>query len=255
MSAKCTSAWFCLVCEFLSNSVRIVYFMWKYDKSTAQMARYFYHDFLWEDNINMFGVLKSGGIIMIPIILCGIFATFIIIERCFYFYLTKKRDAKLLFDLDDLIAKGKLGEAEKICGEVETPLAIVLKKALSCRMWDERDLKDAVETELSSVVPRYEHWLTPLGTISNISTLLGLLGTVTGNIKAFAVLGAGGTMGDPAVLAGAIAEALVTTVAGLIVAIPAVIFYNYFVSRVNRRISDMEKSVTNVVIRLTGRVR
>ncbi|MCI6322251.1 MotA/TolQ/ExbB proton channel family protein, partial [Treponema porcinum] len=108
---------------------------------------------------------------------------------------------------------------------------------------------------MSIVVPRFEHLLTPLGTISNIATLLGLLGTVTGNIKAFGVLGAGGTMGDPAILAGAIAEALVTTVAGLIVSIPSVIFYNYFISRVNRRIAEMENNVTNVVIKLTGRVK
>ena len=60
---------------------------------------------------------------------------------------------------------------------------------------------------------------------------------------------------DPAILAGAIAEALVTTVAGLIVSIPSVIFYNYFISRVNRRIAEMENNVTNVVIKLTGRVK
>jgi biopolymer transport protein ExbB len=97
--------------------------------------------------------------------------------------------------------------------------------------------------------------LTPLGTIANIATLLGLLGTVTGNIKAFGVLGNGGSMGDPSLLAGAIAEALVTTVAGLCVSIPSVIFHNYFVSRVNRRVVEMEARVTSVLLRLTGRVR
>ena len=105
------------------------------------------------------------------------------------------------------------------------------------------------------VVPKYEHLLTPLGTIANISTLLGLLGTVTGNIKAFGVLGAGGTMGDPTLLAGAIAEALTTTVAGLCVSIPSVIFHNFFVSRVNRRIVEMESRVTEVLLKLSGRVR
>ena len=104
------------------------------------------------------------------------------------------------------------------------------------------------------VVPKYEHLLTPLGTIANISTLLGLLGTVTGNIKAFGVLGAGGTMGDPTLLAGAIAEALTTTVAGLCVSIPSVIFHNFFVSRVNRRIVEMESRVTEVLLKLSGRV-
>ena len=84
--------------------------------------------------------------------------------------------------------------------------------------------------------------------------MLGLLGTVTGNIKAFGVLGAGGTMGDPTLLAGAIAEALTTTVAGLCVSIPSVIFHNFFVSRVNRRIVEMESRVTEVLLKLSGRV-
>ncbi|MCR5401997.1 MAG: MotA/TolQ/ExbB proton channel family protein [Treponema sp.] len=203
----------------------------------------------------MLGSIKAGGIIMIPIILCGIIATFIIIERCFYFYVTKKKDAKLMYDLQGSLDADNFQAASVSCAEAGTPTAQVIKKALDCRRWDERDLKDAVEAEMSAVVPRFEHLLTALGTISNISTLLGLLGTVTGNIKAFGVLGAGGTMGDPAVLAGAIAEALVTTVAGLVVSIPAVIFYNYFVSRVNRRIIEMESNVTSVVIKLTGRIR
>ncbi len=203
----------------------------------------------------MFSSIKAGGIIMIPIILCGIIATFIIIERCFYFYVTKKKDAKLMYDLQGSLDADNYEAASVCCAEAGTPTAQVIKKALDCRRWDERDLKDAVEAEMSAVVPRFEHLLTALGTISNISTLLGLLGTVTGNIKAFGVLGAGGTMGDPAVLAGAIAEALVTTVAGLVVSIPAVIFYNYFVSRVNRRIIEMESNVTSVVIKLTGRIK
>ena len=113
----------------------------------------------------------------------------------------------------------------------------------------------AKRAEMDFVVPHLEHLLTPLGTIANIATLLGLLGTVTGNIKAFGVLGAGGSMGDPTLLAGAIAEALVTTVAGLSVSIPSVIFHNYFVSRVNRRIVEMEAHVTSIVLKLTGRVR
>lgn len=203
----------------------------------------------------MFGALKAGGIFMLPIILCGIFATFIIVERCYYFYVTKKRDIKLMFDLKDSIKKADYVAAENSCSEADTPTARVVKKALECRAWLEKDLKETVEAEMSAVVPDYEHFLTPLGTIANISTLLGLLGTVTGNIRAFGILGAGGTMGDPALLAGAIGEALITTVAGLVVSIPAVIFYNYFVSRVNRRVSEMESDVTNIVIKLSGRVK
>jgi len=203
----------------------------------------------------MIETLKSGGPLMIPIILCGVIATFIIIERCVYFYSIKKRDTKLMADLNDSLAAGNYEACAVACAQADTPMSQVVKKAVDCRRYQENDLREAVEAEMDFVVPHLEHWLTPLGTIANISTLLGLLGTVTGNIKAFGVLGAGGTMGDPALLAGAIAEALVTTVAGLCVSIPSVIFHNFFISRVNRRIVEMEANVTSVLLRLTGRVR
>lgn len=202
----------------------------------------------------MIETLKSGGLLMIPIIFCGILATFIIIERCIYFYSIKKRDLKLMQDLSDSLLAGNFDSSSASCVEADTPMSQVIKKAIDCRRYDEKDLRETVEAEMDFVVPKFEHLITPLGTIANISTLLGLLGTVTGNIKAFGVLGSGGTMGDPALLAGAIAEALVTTVAGLCVSIPSVIFHNYFISRVNRRIVEMEANVTSVLLRLTGRV-
>ena len=203
----------------------------------------------------MIETLKSGGILIIPILVCGVLATFIIIERCIYFASIKKRDVKLMNNVNSSLAVGDFEACAVACTEADTPMAQVIKKAIDCRRYEERDIRDLVEAEMDFVVPKFEHFITPLGTIANISTLLGLLGTVTGNIKAFGVLGNGGTMGDPALLAGAIAEALVTTVAGLSVSIPSVIFHNYFVSRVNRRIVEMEAHVTSVVLKLTGRVK
>lgn len=203
----------------------------------------------------MIETLKSGGILMIPILVCGLIATFIIIERCIYFASIKKRDEKLIRNVNSSLAAGDYEACAIACTEADTPMAQVIKKAIDYRHYEERDIRDLVEAEMDFVVPRFEHFITPLGTISNIATLLGLLGTVTGNIKAFGVLGAGGSMGDPALLAGAIAEALVTTVAGLCVSIPSVIFHNYFVSRVNRRIVEMEAQVTSVVLKLTGRIK
>ena len=199
--------------------------------------------------------LKAGGFFMIPIIICGIIATFIIIERCIYFYNTKKRDEKLFTDLNNSLMAENFDAGAVACTQTDTPLSQVIKKAIDCRRYNEKDLREVVEAEMDYVVPKYEHLLTPLGTIANISTSLGLLGTVTGNIKAFGVLGSGGTMGDPTLLAGAIAEALTTTVAGLCVSIPSVIFHNFFVSRVNRRIVEMEAKVTEVLLKLSGRVK
>ena len=202
----------------------------------------------------MIETLKSGGILIIPILICGVLATFIIIERCIYFANIKKRDVKLMNNVNSSLAVGDFEACAVACTEADTPMAQVIKKAIDCRRYEERDIRDLVEAEMDFVVPKFEHFITPLGTIANISTLLGLLGTVTGNIKAFGVLGNGGTMGDPALLAGAIAEALVTTVAGLSVSIPSVIFHNYFVSRVNRRMVEREAHLTSVVLKLTGRV-
>lgn len=203
----------------------------------------------------MIETLKSGGVLLIPIIICGIIATFIIVERCIYFISIKKRDAVMLKDVNAALEHNDFATCDEACVQADTPMAQVIKKAVDCRRYEERDIKDLVEAEMELVVPRFEHFLTPLGTIANIATLLGLLGTVTGNMKAFGVLGAGGTMGDPALLAGAIAEALVTTVAGLVVSIPSLIFHNYFISRVNRRIAEMEANVTAIVLKITGRIR
>jgi biopolymer transport protein ExbB len=199
----------------------------------------------------MWNTLKSGGIWMIPIITCGILAVFIIIERMYYFITIKKRDQKLMSDIRDSLEKLDYSTAEKICAVTDTPCAQVIKKAISNRKVDEETLKEMVQTKMDSVVPEFEHLLTALGTIANISTLLGLLGTVTGNIRAFGVLSGGAS--DPASLAGAIAEALVTTAAGLIVSIPSVVFHNFFLNEVNHRITSMEANVTEVMFRLTGK--
>ncbi|WP_178843182.1 MotA/TolQ/ExbB proton channel family protein [uncultured Treponema sp.] len=200
----------------------------------------------------MFNLIKSGGILIIPIILCGIAATYIIIERLIYFKNLRKADGVLKEQLKEVLLKKDYDAVQALCIAAETPFAQVVRKAVSVRTLEDSYLKEIVETEMEAVIPQYEHSLTLLGTIANISTLLGLFGTVTGNIKAFGVLGAGASMGNPAVLAGAIAEALVTTAAGLFVAIPAMIFSNYFTRLVNKEIVILESSVTEVVLKLTG---
>ncbi|MCR5725691.1 MAG: MotA/TolQ/ExbB proton channel family protein [Treponema sp.] len=202
----------------------------------------------------MIDLLKSGGLLMIPIIICGIAATYIIIERCVYFSSIKKRDAVLLENIADAIIRRDFSAADAFCVSAGTPVAQVIRKAITCRSMQESDMREMVQTKMDSVIPQFEHLLTMLGTIANISTLLGLFGTVTGNIRAFGILGGGGSMGNPAVLAGAIAEALMTTAAGLFVAIPSLVFHNFFVNRVNHAITDMQAHVTATLLRLTGRV-
>lgn len=194
----------------------------------------------------MFSVLKSGGILMIPIVLCGIFATFIIIERIIYFISLKKKSVLFREKIAEPLKLKNYSEVLEICKSEDIPEAAVIGKAVYFRNTPISVQKDAVNAEIDKQVPKLEKFLTSLGTIANISTLLGLLGTVTGNISAFGVLGEGASMGNPALLAGSIAEALVTTASGLVISIPALIFHNYFVAKVDKTLSEMETSITEL---------
>ena len=185
---------------------------------------------------------------MIPIGLCAIIATFIVFERSFYYRTLKKRDTKLVKDIEQLAARREFTRIIDRCTQADTPAAHVIKKAIEYRGKPDSVIHDAVDAEANLQMPILERFLSPLGTIANISTLLGLLGTVTGNIQAFGVLGASGSMGNPALLADAIAEALVTTAAGLVVSIPSVVFYNFFLTRVQHSVQRMEAAVTNTIL-------
>ena len=199
----------------------------------------------------MFDVLKSGGIVMIPIVLCAVGATYIIFERIYYFVNLSIQDKGLTADLPALVSKRDYVNAKKRCESSGAPLAQVIMKILDNRAMTESSIKELAEAEISAVVPRLEHFLMPLGTIANVATLLGLLGTVMGNIRAFGILGSGGAMGNPAALAGAIAESLITTAAGLVVSIPSLVFYNYFVARVKRHITEIESFALAIIFNIT----
>ncbi|HOC29180.1 MAG TPA: MotA/TolQ/ExbB proton channel family protein [Treponemataceae bacterium] len=196
----------------------------------------------------MLNVLISGGPVMIPIGLCAVIATILIIERILFYGAIKKGERDLLPRLRSSIAKGHYDEAAAICDTVDSPVSRLMKTGIENRQFSDALVKEAVMNQANREVPRLERFLSTIGTIANISTLLGLLGTVTGNIQAFGVLGDMGTMGNPAMLASSISEALVTTAAGLIVSIPTVVFYNYFIAEVNRMVTEMEASVSDLVL-------
>jgi biopolymer transport protein ExbB len=199
----------------------------------------------------MLKVLVAGGPVMIPIILCAVVATVIIVERLMFFASVRKSERDFFPKIKPSIDKGHYDEAIAICDTVETPVARLMKAGISYRSYSEVALKEAVMNQANREVPRLEKYLAILGTIASVATLLGLLGSITGIIRAFGVLGNMGIMGDPNRLASAISEVLVATAAGLIVAIPSVVFYNYFISVVNRIVVEMESSVSDLVILLS----
>ena len=201
----------------------------------------------------MFNIIEKGGLVMIFIILLSVVAAVIIIERLLFFRRIRSDEEKVIENIRGALEKNHFYEAIAICENDPSPIANLLKVGIEHRFYSQAEIKDAIMGAANLEIPRLEKYLSPLGTIAHIAPLLGLLGTVTGNIEAFGVLGTAGAVGDPGLLASGISEALLTTAAGLIVSIPATVFYNHLVQRVNHIILRMENSVNELVLMLKGK--
>lgn len=194
----------------------------------------------------MVEIVKSGGWLMAPIILCGIITMGIILER--FWTLRQKRVVP-----EDLTAKvwgwvkrDTLDQRQIQALHQGSPLGQILAAGLINRDRERSVMKESIEDTGRHVVHELERYLDTLSTIAAISPLLGLLGTVFGMIRAFVAITAEG-VGNPMVLAGGIAEALITTAAGLSVAIPAMIGYRYYRNRVDSLVVEMEKEAIKLV--------
>ncbi len=199
----------------------------------------------------MLDLLKPGGIIMFPLLLCSVLALAIIIERFWTLRVSRLAPKSMVQDLWASIRKKELN-ARKIKELKETaPLGRILAAGLVNAKHGREIMKESIQEEASQVVHEMERFLTALGTVAVITPLLGLLGTVIGMIKVFAQLQLEGA-GNAAALAGGISEALITTAAGMTVAIPALIFHRYFLRRVDEIVVDMEQESLRLVEVLHG---
>lgn len=202
----------------------------------------------------MFDILQKGGFILWIIMGLSIIAIAIIIERLIFFSKILVDEDKLIDRLKSTLAKGHYDEALSICDNNPAPITNLMRVGIEHREHPSHVQKEVVMDAANQEVPKLERFLSALGTVAHIAPLLGLLGTVTGNINAFGVLGKFGSVGDPALLAKGISEALITTAAGMIVAIPSIVFYNFLASKVNHTIVRLENRVNEMVL-LLGSVR
>lgn len=194
----------------------------------------------------MLEIITAGGWLMVPIILCSIAALAIVAER--FIALQKKRITphNLVAQIWQLYKGGQLSADRVRAIRDGSPLGRVLAAGL-INMHHNRDvMKESIEETGRQVVSELERYLNTLGTIASITPLLGLLGTVIGMIDVFAAIMAHG-VGDPGVLAGGISQALITTAAGLSVAIPSLMFYRYFRGRVDALVLKMEEEALKLV--------
>ena len=201
----------------------------------------------------MLDILEKGGVIMWIIMFLSVIAAVLIIERLFYFRRIRVDEEKMISRLKSTLKKGHFDEALSICENNPSPITNLMKVGIEHRGYSAETIKETILDAANLEIPKMEKHLPALGTITHIAPLLGLLGTVTGNISAFGVLGKLGSVGDPGLLAKGISEALLTTAAGLIVAIPSIIFYNYLVNKVNHTIIRLENRANELVLLLGGK--
>jgi biopolymer transport protein ExbB len=199
----------------------------------------------------MFELIRAGGWVMWPIVLCSVAALAIIGERLWSLRRPTVCPPGLLAQVQQWLNQNQLDEARLRLLRESSPLGRILAAGLVNRHHKREIVKEAIEDAGRHVLPELERYLRSLGTIAAISPFLGLLGTVLGMIQMFSGIGAQG-IGDPTLVAQGIAKALITTAAGLVVAIPAVMFYRYFRGRVDELMLDMEQEALKLIEILHG---
>ena len=194
----------------------------------------------------MLDIFQKGGPLMYPILLCSVLALAIFLERLWTFSKFKQGTDALRKDVEDLVLKSRIEEALVVCQRVGSPLARIFIAALRASGKPRDQVKTAVEEVGTREAAPLERYLGLLGTIASLSPLLGLLGTVVGMIEAFNVIAVQG-VGTPATIGGGISQALITTAAGLTVAIPTILLHKYLTGRVDRMVLELEEYSLHLV--------
>lgn len=196
-------------------------------------------------------ILKQGGWTMIPLALCSVVAATIIIERAIALRRAIVIDNVVVRAIEEYTGEDSVGKALEACEMSGSPLGRVVEEVLHMRHLEMTRLREAMYASGRVQVGRLERGLTLLEIIAGVSPLLGLLGTVLGMLTVFNTVTAHG-IGDPQVLSSGIAKALVTTIAGLCVAIPALACHSWFSKRVDDLASEIQGYATRLMTRLQG---
>jgi biopolymer transport protein ExbB len=194
----------------------------------------------------VFELVQAGGWLMIPIVLCSIIAASICVERFWTLRTDQVAPKNLLSQVWNWIRHSEMDAQRLRELRINSPLGQILAAGISSHRLGRDMMKESIEEVANHVVHELERYLNTLGTVAAISPLLGLLGTVIGMIKVFTAIKLEGT-GNAAVLAGGISEALITTAAGLTVAIPSLFFYRYFQRKVDELVINMEQEALKLV--------
>ena len=194
----------------------------------------------------MFELVQAGGWLMIPILLCSVVAAGISVERFWTLRAEQGAPRDLLTQVWTWIRNNEMDSSRLREVKSGSPLGQILAAGITSHRRGRDLMKESIEEVANHVVHELERYLNTLGTVAAITPLLGLLGTVIGMIKVFTAIQLQGT-GNAAVLAGGISEALITTAAGLTVAIPSLFFHRYFQRKVDELVIYMEQEALKLV--------
>jgi len=199
-----------------------------------------------EDGDLVLELVKAGGWLMLPIIACSVIALAIIVERIWSLQVRRVLPKHLVAQVWRWEKIHQLNDERLAELQASSPLGSILAAGIANRHENRDVMKESIEDTGRHIVHELERYLNTLGTIAAITPLLGLLGTVIGMIKVFATITTQG-VGNPGALAGGISEALITTAAGMSVAIPTLMFYRYFRGRVRMLVLKMEQEAMIMV--------
>jgi biopolymer transport protein ExbB len=197
--------------------------------------------------MELFSIFLKGGIIMWFILACSIIGLTVIIDRYIVIRKAKINVPAFMVRIRGMLKKKDISGAISYCMEEKSPVANIIRKGLTKYKLGHERVKEAIENAGRQEISKLEKGLAVLASISGIAPLLGFLGTVTGMITAFMTIEDLAGSANPADLAGGIWEALLTTAFGLMVGIPALAFYNYFIGAVKKLVGDMETVANDVV--------
>ena len=193
-----------------------------------------------EETLNVWSLCLKGGIIMIPLLILSLVSIYIFIERWLALRKAATEDATFMKKIKDYIHDGEIESATLLCRKTDTPYARLIQKGISRIGRPMNDVLVAIENVGNIEIANLGKGFTWLATTAAGAPMIGFLGTVTGMVKAFFALSTAGNNANITVLAGGIYEALVTTVAGLVVGIIALFAYNYLSARVNHVMNQLE---------------
>lgn len=202
-----------------------------------------------DNQYNLLTLFADGGFMMYPLLLCSLVALGVIIAKAFTLYTAHARSRELLDRVETLGRERKFAEAVQVAEETPGPVAAILVSGLGRLVGlgeDTKEIENAIRTTGRIELGFLERGLTLLATLANIAPLLGFLGTVIGMIGAFGAIEQAGQV-EASLVAGGIKVALITTAAGLVIAIPINVAYNWFVSRIDKLILDMEEGTGTVL--------